>query len=319
MGQYCQKGCWFIFVCVYLIVVAGCANQTSSLSNNNLSLEPAKSHLSRPQIEPANEPKQLPLTTASTTHSATADDGKDRMETPPTKNLWLKSAKADLLIWPDRFIEDSKDTFFKKSNILALLLAGGASIAMNQGADKDTAEYFQRHEVFHSFTDRSLKTLGNPGLHFAATGLWYLFSIKNQDEFNKQRALTMVTALAVNGLTTIGLKAIRDDETPVGNKWAWPSGHTSSSFTIASVLDEFYGPKVGIPAYALASLVGLRMMDQGDHWASDVVFGATLGWVVGHTIAGKHKKLEVAGFKVLPFTTTIKDSPAMGVSLVKRF
>jgi membrane-associated phospholipid phosphatase len=29
------------------------------------------------------------------------------------------------------------------------------------------------------------------------------------------------------------------------------------------------------------------MMDEGDHWASDVLFGAVLGWVVGHTVAGR--------------------------------
>lgn len=52
--------------------------------------------------------------------------------------------------------------------------------------------------------------------------------------------------------------------------------------------------------------------------ASDVVFGATLGWVVGHTIAGKHKKLEIAGFELLPYVAGINDL-SMGVSLVKQF
>ncbi|HUS73652.1 MAG TPA: phosphatase PAP2 family protein, partial [Sedimentisphaerales bacterium] len=108
------------------------------------------------------------------------------------------------------------------------------------------------------------------------------------------------------------------NETPNGKRWAWPSGHTSSSFTVAAVLDEFYGPKVGIPAYAVASVVAYRMMDTGDHWASDVVFGATLGWVVGHTIAGKHKKLEIAGFTVLPYMGN-GDGPTAGISLVKQF
>ena len=60
------------------------------------------------------------------------------------------------------------------------------------------------------------------------------------------------------------------------------------------------------------------MMDTGDHWGSDVVFGATLGWIVGHTIAGKHKKLEIAGFKVLPYTAS-NDGPVLGVNLMKRF
>ena len=129
----------------------------------------------------------------------------------------------------------------------------------------------------------------------------------------------MITALSVTGLATTGLKAVRHNDTPNGKAWAWPSGHTSGSFTVASVLHEFYGLKIGIPAYAIASLVGYRMMDAGDHWASDVVFGATLGWVVGHTIAAKHKELEVAGFEILPYYTATTDGPALGVSLAKRF
>jgi len=234
-------------------------------------------------------------------------------------NCFLESLKADFINWPDRIIEDSKDIFLRTDNITALLLAGGASIAMHESdADDNLAENFARHRVFHGFTDGSLNVIGCPGTHFAVTGLWYALSAENQNEFGKERAWTMMTALSVTGLVTVSLKAIRDNETPNGKNWAWPSGHTSSSFTVASVLDEFYGPKVGIPAYALAGLVAYRMMDTGDHWGSDVVFGATLGWVVGHTIAGKHKELEVAGFKVLPYAGGAND-PAVGVILVKQF
>lgn len=239
-------------------------------------------------------------------------------QTPTENNFLIESATRDFIRLPGEALEGVKKTFLSENNMLPLLLAGGASIAMNQGADDDIAGYFERHEVFHSFTDRSLNAIGNPGFHFAGAGLWYILSNGNHDDFNQERAFTMITALSVNGLTTLGLKAIRDNRTPVDDKWAWPSGHTSSSFTVAAVLDEFYGPEVGIPAYAVASLVGLRMMDQGDHWGSDVVFGAVLGWVVGHTIAGQHKELELAGFKVQPYTA-IADKPVMGINLVKHF
>jgi hypothetical protein len=232
---------------------------------------------------------------------------------------WLESAKADLVKFPNRLIDDSKDTFLRADNITALLLAGGASIAMhNSSADKNLAKNFSRHQAFHGFADKSLNVIGTPKSHFPVTALWYAISAENQDELNKQRALTMMTALSVTGLVTTALKAARDNETPNGGSWAWPSGHTASSFTVASVLDEFYGPKVGIPAYILASLVAYRMMDTGNHWGSDVVFGATLGWVVGHTIAGKHKQLEVAGFELEPYMTA-GDYAATGVSLVRRF
>jgi hypothetical protein len=234
--------------------------------------------------------------------------------------LFLESAKTDLAGLPGRIVEDSQDTFFRTDNLTALLLAGGASIVMhNSNADKDAATYFEKHSVFEGFADEGLKAIGCPLTHFAATGLWYVLSAEEQDEFDKERAWTMMTALSVTGLVTTGLKAIRDNDTPNGKAWAWPSGHTSSSFTVASVLNEFYGPTVGIPAYAAASLVGYRMVDAGDHWVSDVVFGATLGWVVGHTIAAKHKKLEFAGFEIRPYYAATRNGPAIGVSLVKQF
>jgi len=256
---------------------------------------------------------------ASASCAAEISNGANQANDLSETSRFFESAKADFTNWPKRIIEDSKDTFLRKDNLTALLLAGGASIAMHQSnADKNTADHFEKHRALRKFPDKSLDIIGNPGTHFALTGLWYVISAENQDEFNKDRAWTMMTALAVTGLTTVGLKAIRDNDTPNGKRWAWPSGHTASSFTVASVLDEFYGPEVGIPAYALASLVGWRMMDSGDHWASDVAFGAVLGWVVGHTIAGKHKDLEIAGFKVLPYMASY-DAPVMGVTLVKQF
>ena len=245
----------------------------------------------------------------------------NQTENTSKKMLWLESAKADVVRFPNRVIEDSKSTFLRTDNVTALLLAGGASVAMhNSNADDNIAGHFSKHHVFHETSDEGLYLIGDPPTHFAATGLWYIISAENQDQLNKERALTMMTALSINGLVTTGLKAAIDNEAPNDRSWAWPSGHTSSSFTVASVLDEFYGPKVGIPAYVLASLVAYRMMDTGDHWGSDVVFGATLGWVVGHTIAGKHKKLEVAGFEVAPYVATpTSRGAATGISLVKYF
>ena len=293
-----RNGCWPGVVCISLILASGCANTLR-------------------ETPPHGNPNKA--SAASAFRVAEISNGANQANDLSETSRFFKSAKADFANWPKRFIEDSKDTFLRKDNLTALLLVGGASIAMhNSNADKNVADHFEKHRALRKFPDKSLDTIGNPGTHFAVTGLWYAISAENQDEFNKERAWTMMTALAVTGLTTVGLKAIRDNDCPNGKSWAWPSGHTASSFTVASVLDEFYGPEVGIPAYALASLVGWRMMDSGDHWASDVAFGAVLGWVVGHTIAGKHKELEIAGFKVLPYTAS-NSGPVMGVNLVKQF
>ncbi|MHC4555803.1 MAG: phosphatase PAP2 family protein [Planctomycetota bacterium] len=294
---YRRNGILLRIMCAGLVLAAGCANTSPLVPDIN----------THACCESKSPQQEFDKSLTNKTESASQEP------------LWLKSAKADLTKWPDRLIKDSKDSFLRTDNMTTLLLAGGISIAMhNSDADKNIAEHFEEHQSLHNFWDESLNVIGHPATHFAATGLWYGLSAEDQDDLNKERASTMITALSVTWLATMGLKIARNNESPNGKDWAWPSGHTSSSFAVASVLDEFYGPKVGIPAYALASLVAYRMMDTSDHWASDIVFGATLGWIVGHTIAGKHKKLELAGFDVLPYMGT-SDEPVIGVSLVKKF
>jgi len=205
------------------------------------------------------------------------------------------------------------------SNLAALGWAGLASVAMNNGnVDDDVADHFDEHDTFGGFDEDALFVVGSPVTHFAGTAIWYLFSAEKGDDPGRQRAVTMLSALTITSAVTGGLKLIRDNDQPDGQGWAWPSGHTSSSVAVASVLHEFYGLKVGLPAYAVAGLVAWRMMDDGDHWASDVVFGATLGWVVGHTVARRHAGLEIAGFEVLPYYGS-RETPAVGINLARKF
>jgi len=96
------------------------------------------------------------------------------------------------------------------------------------------------------------------------------------------------------------------------------STNPAYSLTVYNAKAPDYGLKVGLPAYAATGVVAWRMMDDGDHWASDVVFGATLGWVVGHTVARRQGDLEIAGFEVMPYTGNYQN-PGVGISLAKRF
>jgi membrane-associated phospholipid phosphatase len=71
---------------------------------------------------------------------------------------------------------------------------------------------------------------------------------------------------------------------PDGSALSFPSGHTSSAFATATVLQRHFGWKAGIPAYALASYVATSRMEQNRHFLSDVTFGAVLGIVAGRTV-----------------------------------
>ena len=221
---------------------------------------------------------------------------------------------------PAVIVDETVEIAHDKEYVPLLLLTAGGSVALHSSrADRNIADFFDKNSVMNDQVDKITDLIGGPGIHFAATGLWYLIAEDENDLAAKEHAWTMLKALSITGAATIGLKAIVNNETPNGKRLAWPSGHTSSSFTVAAVLDELYGPKVGIPAYLGAGFVGYRMMDSGDHWASDVLFGAVLGYIVGHHIAGKHVEIELGGFEVVPYTGTVHDENVLGISLVKNF
>lgn len=83
---------------------------------------------------------------------------------------------------------------------------------------------------------------------------------------------------------TYAIKFATSRERPNGDPRAFPSGHTSSTFATATVLERYYGWKVGVPFYALGVYAGLSRITAEKHWASDVVFGAAVGIASGYTV-----------------------------------
>ncbi|MCD4735260.1 MAG: phosphatase PAP2 family protein [Bacteroidales bacterium] len=82
-------------------------------------------------------------------------------------------------------------------------------------------------------------------------------------------------------------------EGPLGGDWendAFPSGHTTLAFTLASSLSYSFREQkwVGIISYSLAAFTGLSRIYDGDHWPTDVIAGAVLGTYIGRFIAKKN-------------------------------
>jgi len=93
-------------------------------------------------------------------------------------------------------------------------------------------------------------------------------------------------AMIVNGAYTSILKySVQRTRPDESNSLSFPSGHTSTAFSLATVANQHYGWKVGVPAYLLASGIGLSRIEKDKHYLSDVLAGATLGVIVGRTVA----------------------------------
>jgi membrane-associated phospholipid phosphatase len=67
---------------------------------------------------------------------------------------------------------------------------------------------------------------------------------------------------------------------------SFPSGHTITAFSIATIIATEYNNTWYVPliCYSLASLAGLSRMNDNKHWASDVFMGAALGFSVSKMI-----------------------------------
>lgn len=94
--------------------------------------------------------------------------------------------------------------------------------------------------------------------------------------------------LAAGGVT-FALKELIHERRPDGsdNK-SFPSGHTSISFAAAAALDKRYGWHAGLPALAVASLVGFARVEADKHYVQDVLAGAAIGGLSGFLLTSKH-------------------------------
>jgi membrane-associated phospholipid phosphatase len=235
------------------------------------------------------------------------------------KNVWHQMGREALNLGQRELWDGFRTVYGDLENLLVLTGTLGASIAIRAtGVDDAIRRRTDGSRQLGDF-DEPIQLVGHPGMHFAAAGVLWLTSAVAKDLKTHEFARTLAQALAVNGISTMALKVSANTTAPNGDEMAWPSGHTSSAFTTAAVVNEYYGPLAGIPAFAVAGLVGYQRIDSRVHDFSDVVFGAMLGYVVGTSIA-RDKRLqfpELFGMEVVPYSDPV--TGASGLALVKRF
>ena len=98
----------------------------------------------------------------------------------------------------------------------------------------------------------------------------------------------LIDAQIVNGVLTTGLKVAVDRTRPNGGHRSFPSGHTSSTFATAAVIQRDLGWRAALPVYALGAYVGTSRVVDRAHFVSDVVFGTAVGLVSGRAVTVGH-------------------------------
>lgn len=256
-------------------------------------------------------------------HEAGSDDSAPKFDRDRPLPSFFDTVKRDVKAMPHDLWRDTKRVYANPVNLVILGSAYAGSVALQEtGPDSTVEHHFNRehdgqapHHGFKEDWRDAFAAAGNPGTHFALAGLWYLIGQQTMDDKTYEVGKTLFSALAINGVTVMLGQAATYDRAPNGERGTFPSGHTSSAFVFASVMHEAYGHVVGVPLYALATLVGYERLDDREHYFSDVCMGAVLGTVIGHSVASGRDP-EFFGWKVLPLASP---STGSGVALVKTF
>jgi membrane-associated phospholipid phosphatase len=185
--------------------------------------------------------------------------------------------------------------------IAGSVLAVGTAIYV---FDDEIRKAFQNNK--NNFLDNTSRYLLEPwggGLYPAILfGGYYLHGLTTNNKKSRQIALGGTQVFVLAAVSSQIIKHVfhrhrpTQDHPPNPRLWegpfsgwqytAFPSGHTTTAFAIASYMSSVYKGRlwVGVLTYGIATGVGLSRVYDNVHWPSDVLFGAVLGFAIGKSV-----------------------------------
>lgn len=179
--------------------------------------------------------------------------------------------------------------FFSLDNAIWLGVGGGAALSVH-AADQSIAEHVQQSNPDLDGGE----TYGSQKYHIPVAIAWWIAGAAAGSERNAATGRDLLRAQIAAFSWTYAIKYATQRTRPNGDPHSFPSGHASTSFATAMVLQEHFGWKLGIPAFAMASYTAVSRVTDNQHWSSDVVFGAALGMVCGRTVTVRLRDTKVS-------------------------
>ena len=172
---------------------------------------------------------------------------------------------------------------WRKPSLLPLLV-GSAATALSAPLDNTMIRFFERNPA-KGYGDAGRIIGSSVVIGGASTALFGIGRYANGDRF-KAATYDTSQAVVVNFLYTLALKEAIKRRRPDGSdRLSFPSGHASNAFAVATVWVEQYGWKAAVPGYLAATFVAGSRLALAKHHLSDIVGGATLGYIVGRSVA----------------------------------
>jgi hypothetical protein len=183
---------------------------------------------------------------------------------------------------------DFKNVFTTKENLWILSAGLGASLLATTTDDSIQAsrfnsELFDGNGLDHVFESGEVIGGGlfQVGAAFTTFALGKVSSNSEVEALGRELVRAQIVTQGLTQAVKYTVGRTRPDES---SNTSFPSGHSSGTFATATVLQRRYGWKVGLPAYGVAGFVAASRLSENKHFLSDVIFGATIGIIVGRTV-----------------------------------
>ncbi|CAH0533657.1 hypothetical protein VST7929_01528 [Vibrio stylophorae] len=130
----------------------------------------------------------------------------------------------------------------------------------------------------HASNQDNWKTMSNIGSYGLVATAFLLPTYHHDWQGLEQAAWSVGSTSAV---TLVGKNTIHAERPDKSDDDSFPSGHTANAFAAATTLYRRYGWEVGVPAYTVATLVGVGRVEAEKHYWRDVLAGAAIGTIAG--------------------------------------
>jgi membrane-associated phospholipid phosphatase len=125
-------------------------------------------------------------------------------------------------------------------------------------------------------------------------GALYVAHNKDDKEGKGQWFRSTATSLVINTALRVAFNETEYGTRPNGHPYGFPSGHMSFIVSGAAFLQERYGYRYGIPAYALSAYTAWVRVDTGHHYWRDIVAATALAYGVSRVLVTPLEPVKVA-------------------------
>jgi hypothetical protein len=192
---------------------------------------------------------------------------------------------SELSFHPKEDFNRSSDTISDRKEKY-IFATGLAAFVAARYLDPSVRDHWAGTHPLGSSTDFTNNVLGTGVPGVIAGGAFWIYGYEEKRPHEVHAGQAELEALAATGILTEAIKFGAQRERPdSSDRHSFPSGHTSTVFASATVFEEFYGWKAGVPLYALGVLTAVGRIVDNRHWLSDTVGGAVLGSAIGHAVA----------------------------------